>query len=361
MSKTVEINENVSKKITVLNLILTFFVVLSHWTSFYSLTSFGKPSAVTDVLSEVFSVLGIVSIAAFFMLSGYLFYRNLETANDLPKKAVRRLVSLGIPFLFWNVIYLLYNIFYGLYKGTLSLNATSVLLGFTLRPFDSPMWYYLALLVLMGLSPLVMTLKKHPHISGIAVGLIFFSSMLICTLTTEGGMVWNWIRRTISYAPLYFLGAFLGMHADSAVREEKFYNKNYSIFAAVLFALIISAMVVIDVPLAFRWLFYQLTPVLLWIAVPANLFTRVKTTAALSVAPVFYAAHSLIILVLNSIWTQKLFGGIDFPVGVDILFHLVLLSVAYLICLLAIIVMKKILPEKIYKIIAGGSAGRKMF
>ena len=356
-----EIQENVSKKITVLNLVLTFFIVFSHWTSFYPLTAFGNASPVGEALAEIFSVLGIVSIATFFMLSGYLFYRNLDTLEELRSKAARRLLSLGIPFLFWNVIYLIYNIVYGLVKGNLDIKAIDVLLGFTLTPFNSPMWYLLALLVFMCLAPLVMSLKKHPHISGIAVGLVFFSAMLISVLTDEGGIVWNWIRRTISYSPLYFFGAFLGMHADEKVREEKFYNLNYSIFAGVLFVAIIAAMVIIDVPIAFKWLFYQLTPILLWVAIPAKMFTRVNTCLALSVAPVLYGAHALGILVLNSIWTQKLFKTVDFPTGVDILFQLVLAGVLYLACLVFAWVMKKILPEKIYKIFAGGTAGRKMF
>ena len=356
-----EISANVNKKITVLNLILTFFIVFYHWTSFYPLTAFGNPSPVGEALTEIFSVLGIISIATFFLLAGYLFYRNLDTLEELRGKALRRLLSLGLPFVFWNLIYLLYNIAYGLYKGNLDIKAIDVLLGFTLTPFDSPMWYLLALLAFMGLAPLVMALKKHPHISGIAVGLLFFSAMLITVLTEDGGIVWSWIRRTISYAPLYFFGAFLGMHADETVREEKFYNKNYSIFAAVLFLLIVATMVIIDVPSPFRWLFYQLTPLLLWILVPAKIFTRVKECLALSVAPILYAAHTLGILVLNSVWTQKLFGSVDFPTGVDIIFQLILAGVLYLACLGFAWVLKKILPEKIYKIFAGGSAGRKMF
>ena len=356
-----DISENVSKKITVLNLVLTFFIVFSHWTSFYPLTAFGKASAVGDALTEIFSVLGIVSLATFFMLSGYLFYRNLDTLEDLRGKAVRRLLMLGVPFVFWNVIYLLYNIAYGLYKGNLDINGIDVLLGFTLNPFNSPMWYLLALLVLMALSPLVMTLKKHPHISGVAVVLVFFTAMLISVLTESGGIVWNWIRRLISYLPLYFIGAFLGMHADETVREEKFFNKNYSILSAVVFVAIIATMVVIDVPAPFKWLFYQLTPVLLWISVPAKIFTRVTPCLALSVAPFIYASHSLAILVLNSIWTQKLFSAIDFPTGVDIIFHILLAAMLYFACLGAAWLLKKILPEKIYQIFAGGSAGRKMY
>ena len=356
-----DINENVNKKITVVNLVLTFFIVFSHWTSFYPLTAFGNPSPVTDVLSEVFEVLGIISIATFFLLAGYLFYRNLDTLEELRGKALRRFLSLGIPFLFWNLIYLLYNIAYGLYKGNLDIKPIEVLLGFTLSPFDSPMWYLLALIVLMGLAPLVMPLKKHPHISAVAVGLVFFTAMLISLLTDDGGIVWSWIRRTISYTPLYFFGAFLGMHADEKVREEKFYNNNYSVFAAVLFVALVATMVVIDVPLAFKWLFYQLTPILLWVAIPAKMFTRVKLCLALSVSPILYAAHSLGILVLNSIWTQKLFGAVDFPVGVDILFHVLLAGVLYAACLGFAWIIKKLLPEKIYKIFAGGTAGRKMF
>ena len=112
---------------------------------------------------------------------------------------------------------------------------------------------------------------------------------------------------------------------------------------------------------AFRWVFYQLLPILLWIAVPANAFDKAKIPFALTVSPFVYAMHSVLILILNSLWTQKLFGGVDFPFALDILFQLVLCGVLYGICLGVAFLAKKLLPEKIYEIFAGGSAGRKMF
>lgn len=361
MTATAPMSDKVSAKLTVFNFVLTFFVVFSHWTNFFLLTLFGESSLLADTLTEIFSVLGIISIASFFMLSGYLFYRNTESLEDLQGKVLRRLVTLGIPFLFWNVVYLIYNIAYGLYKGNLDMGPMDVILGFTLNPFDSPMWYLLALLVLMCLSPLVMMLKKHPHTSLCAVGLIFIGACLVSLLTSGGSMAWNWIRRLISYCPLYFFGAFLGMHYEHVVSEETFYNKNYSLLAGVLSVLIIATIVIFDIDVAFRWIFYQLLPILLWIAVPANLFKSAKIPFALTVSPFVYAMHSVLILILNSVWTQKLFGSVDFPLALDIIFWLLLCGVLYGVCLGVAFLAKKILPEKIYRIFAGGSAGRKMF
>ena len=43
------------------------------------------------------------------MCSGYLFYRNLTWGN-IPEKLKRRVYSLVIPFLIWNVLYYLLHL-----------------------------------------------------------------------------------------------------------------------------------------------------------------------------------------------------------------------------------------------------------
>ena len=50
-----------------------------------------------------------LAVPGFFMCSGYLFYRNLTWGN-IPEKLKRRVYSLVIPFLIWNVLYYLLHL-----------------------------------------------------------------------------------------------------------------------------------------------------------------------------------------------------------------------------------------------------------
>lgn len=356
--------EGFRKKITLFSFVMTFFVVFSHWTHFYRMTNPFEKSEIISSLDSFWNLMGIVALASFFMMSGFLFFRGVESGKDLKGKMLRRLVSLGIPFIFWNLIFLLYEIAYGLLKGGVDLEITDILFGFSLAPLNSPTWYLLALLVLMCFSPLVLMLKKHPRVALAVVCAAFFGVYILYFFTSGGNLAYNWLVRLLGYAPLYLLGAVMAMNAQSSVVNEsaRRYGGFISAGAGALSVIIIilCALGHID-NVKVLWPIYQLLPVLLWLALPASLCARVKISFPLTVAPFVYAMHSILILILNSVWTQKIFSGVDFPFAVDIVFHFVLVGILYGVCLGLAFVAKKILPEKIYSIFAGGSAGRKMF
>ena len=49
-------------------------------------------------------VLGPVAVPGFFMMSAYLFYRNVSWSS-LPDKMLRRVKSVLIPYIIWNFLY----------------------------------------------------------------------------------------------------------------------------------------------------------------------------------------------------------------------------------------------------------------
>jgi hypothetical protein len=53
--------------------------------------------------------------------------------------------------------------------------------------------------------------------------------------------------------------------------------------------------------------------------------------------------------------------GHPLPIWADALVQILLLLVLYLVATLVAFIFKLILPNKVYRIFAGGSAGRKMF
>lgn len=351
-------------KLTVYTFVMTLFVVMSHWTHYYLTTGLGAGSDAYAYISRLWSLLGSVSLVFFFGMSGFLFMRGVASRADLGGKMLRRLVSLGIPFVAWNLFNLIYNIAYGLYKGSLDIGFTDILYGFSFSPFNSPMWYLLALLLLMCLSPLLLLLKNRPRVTLIvALGTIALAYVLYCLLEPTHWLL-LWLKRLLGYLPVYVVGAALALHSEETVTSGGAYA--HSRFVTVGAAVLSLAMVLLfvlggEMSIWLKWPVYQLLPVLMWLSVPSKLLEGVRLSLPLTVSPFVYAMHSVLILILNSLWTQKLFGGVDFPLAVDILFHLLLVGVLWAICLGTAFVLKKLLPERIYKIFAGGSAGRKMY
>ena len=351
-----------NKKLTVYNLVLVAFVVLSHWTSYFALTI--PASTIRPYLESFLSVMGSAALVSFFLMSGFVLMRGVACYRDLGKKAIRRLIYLGAPFIFWNLFTLAYNIAYGIYSGSLAISPKAVFLGFTISPYNAPTWYLLALLVLVALTPLVLLLKNYPRVTAIVTLAVFLGAYFAYIYWTPTTLFTLWIKKLLGYLPMYLLGAVLAQHAEAAVLSDGEYRKNnvISIVSAILAALLVIVTVIGEVDdIRIKLPVYMMLPILLWLSLPATLFDRVNITLPLAVAPMIYGAHSVLILILNSLWTQKLFGGVDFPVAVDLIFLVLLMALLYGICLGAAYIMKKLLPDRIYGILFGGSSGRKMY
>ena len=348
-------------KLTIYSLALTIFVVLSHWGQYYVTTA--STGAFVDLLSRLWSVLGTTAISFFFLASGFMIMRGVQSMKDVRERLLRRVVCLGVPFLLWNTLMLLYRIAYGLYKGNLSLDLADVLMGYTLTPFNSPTWYLLALLLLSALTPLFLLLKDRGILGALAVALVFVGGYLSTMLWAPSATALVWIWRLISYLPAYVIGAAVSVNSASAVVEEKVrYSRFVRVGAAVLSALLVILCALgTEARITLLYPIYIILPVLLWLAVPAAPCERVRLALPLCVAPIVYVLHTPLILILNSLWTRKLFGGVDFPLVVDLIFHLLLLAILYAVCLGVALLLRWLLPEKIYKIIAGGKSGTKMF
>lgn len=356
--------ESFGKKITFFTFILTFFVVLSHWQEYYSIVSHGEGALAVSFITKFYSLMGSVALVSFFMISGFLFFSGVESFSDLKGKILRRVISLGIPFVVWNVFNLAFNIAYGLYKGQLDIGALDLIKGFTISPFNAPTWYLLALLVLACLSPLMIMLKKRPRVALIMAIVVFLGVPFLYSAWQPANAILVWIKRLVGYFPVYFATSVIAMHKrDSVIKDDEYKHSRVISYGSLILSLAIILIFTfgsIEMPVV-RLFTYQILPALLWLAMPSSKFDKLTIKLPITIAPFIYGMHIVLKLILNSLWTQKLFKNVDFPLLLDIIFHFILVGVIYGICLGVAYLAKKLLPEKIYKIFAGGSAGRKMF
>ena len=353
------------KKITVYGLVMTLMIVLSHWKHFLPATNPGTDSRAVAAINNAYDTLGIFAMTSFFMFSGFLMYYGIHSARDLYGKICRRVISLCIPFVFWNVFALAYEVAYAIYKGAFSLgmfNLKSLILGFTLMPYNSPMWYIFALVLLMCFSPVFILLKNQRGIAAYCFVAVFIISLVVSTFWQGQGVIFQWVRRLLTYLPLYFLGAWMGLHFSDTIVKEKYHWGLTAPVAAIGFVGILAYFTFFkqDIQPVNVVLYQSLAP-LAWLAIPQAITNKIGTSFPLTVYPFVYAMHSVLITVIHWLTVRVVMVDHPLPMWADALVQLLLVLIIYLISIFVAFIFKLILPNRIYRIFAGGSAGRKMF
>lgn len=192
---------------------------------------------IINIFSEV---LPQFSVAIFFLISGYLFFRWGEFDTDAYKqKLQKRARTLLVPYLLWNLVAVLFHVFYlipGLFPnaGQEQISLTPLRLFHTFfanfpgegifitphvvasnngfpYPINLPMWYVRDLMVMVILSPVVFwLLNRMDKWLVILLGLVFYLYQPL--FMTDG----NWGALMSQAAFFFSWGAYF------AIRKENF-------------------------------------------------------------------------------------------------------------------------------------------
>lgn len=142
--------------------LLSFIVIYNHALNVELFISINDHTSTIARLEETIASIGQMAVAGFFMVSGYLFFRDF-TIKKLPLKWKRRFFSVFIPYVVWNGLYYLgYFIASRLPfwteivgKGKISFSIhelPSILLHYR---YNYVFWFVFQLLLLIGISPLL--------------------------------------------------------------------------------------------------------------------------------------------------------------------------------------------------------------
>ena len=130
-------------KISHMHFILSVLVILIH-----SINNETK-------LEKLFSIdrgIGQFAVPLFFIISGYLFFVNVKTIKDAVDKLRRRVYTLLIPYLLWNLIYYAIHLFLKPGSG-ISMNEL-IDAAFTYK-YNPAFWFMYQLILLSIISPLI--------------------------------------------------------------------------------------------------------------------------------------------------------------------------------------------------------------
>jgi len=226
-----QMQKTISSRIAMLRFPLIVGVVFIHN---YSTTAHLNPSGNGSVWYEfahrVISE-GIASIAVplFYLMSGYLFFVGFDGFAAYREKLNRRVWTLLIPFLFWNLLTLAVYGFGESFKPTAPLFSSSVrfyvpgfhgfdyvnaMLGITGHPIAYQFWFIRDLMILVLLAPIIRLLFVRKL--GLPLLLILFG----CWYSGTWPILWPAAVSTLFFC----VGSYLS-HVDADLNVFDRYGK----------------------------------------------------------------------------------------------------------------------------------------
>lgn len=151
-------------KITYLHFILSILVVFIH-----SINNEISP------IQKIFSIekgIGQFAVPLFFMLSGFLYFKNIYSPQDVIRKVKSRVYTILIPFAVWNIIYYVIHL---LLKPGMNISIFTIIDAVFNYTYNPSFWFMFQLILLIAISPIIYyVLKKYVYCIGFLILLSLF-------------------------------------------------------------------------------------------------------------------------------------------------------------------------------------------
>lgn len=348
----------------IINLIkgyMTLLVVILH-TSFDA--GLRYQDGVEPFIRIFISKLGAIAVPIFFLISGYLFFSNLQEWdwNVWKKKVQKRGKTLFIPYILWIVIAFVFKFLWGILKKEFVQNGffgikeyfvrqgglrifydrpliiyDKSILGYLVdssKPIDGPLWYVRELMILVLLSPVIWrVLKVTGNYALLGLGTIFLLFI---------GLPFVLVSPTSLF--FFSIGAAFSISGKDFLECFRKWNIVSCIFSAVFLALSF----VIEDPLWNELVSrcFVMAGVVMMSNLIADLYDagRIKPVQLFTDSSFFiYVSHAVLITEISNFLLWRVF-----PITAEWMLILKVFlrpAVAVGICLLLFVAMKKICPK----------------
>ena len=202
-SYMMEISTYNSKKIAILNSVAIVFVLLLHS---YFLEAAGYSVAQKVQLFTGTNGISGVAVPLFYFISGVLFFKSVNRVKDCISGIRKRIRSLLVPYILWNVIFVGWYLVMSIIPGISGFVNSDMLSHFSintpiasleyllLEPAGFHLWFLRDLILYVLVSPLIyVACKRFPLVAL----LLFF-------------VLFGWINRC--GLPYFSAGAVVAMH-----------------------------------------------------------------------------------------------------------------------------------------------------
>jgi len=179
--------KTIGQRIDAARYVLILFIAYVHVPPFVALAN--TPNEFFDWF-RAFFVYGLFRCTApiLSVVSGYLFFRGRGATQGYRSLIARKTLRLGVPFILCNaplVIGLYYFQSHGMFDGTVNtqlagqdiLTLLNYMVGITVRPLNTPLYFVRDLFVIFLFSPIIIfLLRRAPYIGLALVAIVFLNN-----------------------------------------------------------------------------------------------------------------------------------------------------------------------------------------
>lgn len=200
--------------------ILSILVFIIHMPSLANYTLEGSFGNAVYIGSELLTLFSRVAVPLFLIMSGALFYRNYEL-NKTKEKYKSRFKSLVVPYLVWNIIWVVFNLIcsytsiskFFINRQLFTLSAGNILGGIFLYKAYAPFWFIFDLIIFTLICPFLYFAVKNKK-----VGICVLAALIILNMFGIGLPESVFFRYdALTY---YFAGALLGRHGFDLFKRK---------------------------------------------------------------------------------------------------------------------------------------------
>lgn len=223
----------------------------------------------------------------FFMwISAFMLYRNL-TPDNMADKLKRRIGTLLVPWLAWNLIGLV-SYYHELRKGP-----WYVLRCFLASRFCEQLWFVQMLMIMLLFIPLIRRIFKVKVLREILLLLLLFLGYrqfpFVAQIPFLSEQSAGEVLRALNHVPIYCVGAYLGLNWPVQFAQEKYLGKYKTpVKLAAAAALVLSF---VPGNGLIHYLFFQLRSLAVWVLAEKCFFTH-DTAWWMQISFYTYAVHN---------------------------------------------------------------------
>lgn len=200
--------------------ILSILVFIIHMPTLPNYNLDGNFGGAVLFVSQILDMIAKVAVPLFLIISGALFYRNYEPDMTL-KKYKSRFKSLVIPYLSWNIIWVVFNLLcsytpiskFFINREVFSLSVGNILGGIFFHRAYGPFWFIFDLIVFTLFCPLLYWVVKNKKIGTAVLAVLVILNMFGYGLPK----VIFYRHDALTY---YLAGALIGRHGFDLFKRK---------------------------------------------------------------------------------------------------------------------------------------------
>ena len=257
--------KELSNKIKVYNIFFIIFIFFFHCDArFY-----------VPYMEPLSYIIGSLGLSFFFTISGYFMFAGMNDENAL-KRSLKRIKTLFLPYAFWNLVFYIYFIASDVYFR--QSQPSKVLYRFLFQPYNDVLWYLFALFLFSIVAFLTYRVIKNVLAAWIFLCVISATIVIVFVINQawvcEHISIGWWLTKITPYIPMYLFGGIVGLHYRDGLKV-KAKSFAWPVFLLASFAVVLIKYKFDEVPIVY-WLSMFFGPVILWKAIPENIFKAGK-------------------------------------------------------------------------------------